>query len=133
MDCVPRQADCVSRRLIQRDQERGGLAGAGLRLAGDVAARRAQSAGSCAWIGVHRTKPASRDALGDCGNEIERIEAQARKDVSHVIELMIDLCIARLGACGTCKRQADQLKNGPKTRIARDRAPEPQIQSFLNH
>ena len=34
----PGGGGCVSSVLVQRDQERGGLAGAGLRLAGDVAA-----------------------------------------------------------------------------------------------
>ena len=45
--------------IQDRDQECGGLAGAGLRLSGDVAARPARTASVSAWIGVQRTKPAA--------------------------------------------------------------------------
>ena len=65
--------------LIQRHQERGGLAGAGLGLAGDILAREGNRQShrlDRVWRGRsrHRVMP-----LGDFGNEIERSERELGK------------------------------------------------------
>ncbi len=75
---APRPRRIREQALVQRDQERGGFAGAGLCLARDILAREGNRQGN----GLHgrgADEAGIGDAASDFGNEIKRRECELGK------------------------------------------------------